>query len=398
MMICRCVGMADEGDSKSLVLTPRVGSTPTTGIKAPNISYLCGMLGAYLFALIFVKLNFTTIGCYTKRDFGVSQKGIPFMKKKIAMGCNSILTIQEAREQFERHCRVKNLADETVNFYHTKLETFFKYLGDTDIPLQLITENTIEEYILYLKSKGSISDNTINLLLRAVRSFLYYYMKKGVLPSYSVTMIRADCPIKEPYTNDELKKLLTKPNLKTCAFVEYRNWVMVNFFIGTGCRVSTIINIRIQDIDLKERFVTFRHVKTRNQQMVPLSQNLVKVLDEYLEYRNDASCDYLFVNEYGESLSRAAVERAIRNYNLSRGVEKISIHLFRHTFAKMYIVAGGDPFRLQKLLGHSDLTMTKRYVALYGTDLKAQYDKLNPLEQIVYESHNESIKKTKIKL
>lgn len=94
--------------------------------------------------------------------------------------------------------------------------------------------------------------------------------------------------------------------------------------------------------------------------------------------------DPLFVSEYGTALSRSALENAIWSYNHKRGVEKTSIHLFRHTYAKLYIQAGGDPFRLQKLLGHSDLAMTRKYVALYADDLKANYDVLNPLEQMTH--------------
>ena len=84
---------------------------------------------------------------------------------------------------------------------------------------------------------------------------------------------------------------------------------------------------------------------------------------------------------------------AIWNYNHSRGVDKTSMHLFRHTYAKLYIQAGGDPFRLQKLLGHADLTMTRRYVALYADDLRANYDALNPLEQLTRKNrHGDKIK------
>lgn len=69
------------------------------------------------------------------------------------------------------------------------------------------------------------------------------------------------------------------------------------------------------------------------------------------------------------------------------------MHLFRHTYAKLYIQAGGDPFRLQKLLGHADLTMTRRYVALYADDLRANYDALNPLEQLTRKNrHGDKIK------
>lgn len=212
---------------------------------------------------------------------------------------------------------------------------------------------------------------------------------------FPVRMIRADEPIKEPYTADELERLLKAPNKSTCSFAEYRNWVIVNFLLGTGCRASTLINLRIEDIDLSASTVLFRHMKARNQIVAPLTRRLGRLLEEYLGYRNEtAPADLLFVSEYGTALSRSTLENAIWSYNHKRGVEKTSIHLFRHTYAKLYIQAGGDPFRLQKLLGHSDLAMTRKYVALYADDLKVNYDVLNPLEQMTHNTRRDN----KIKL
>ena len=73
---------------------------------------------------------------------------------------------------------------------------------------------------------------------------------------------------------------------------------------------------------------------------------------------------------------------AVRKCNISRGVTKTSLHLFRHTFAKNYIIAGGDSVYLQRLLGHSTLSMTNHYVRLYSTDLQKNYDKFNPLDNL----------------
>ena len=134
-------------------------------------------------------------------------------------------------------------------------------------------------------------------------------------------------------------------------------------------------------------------MKTRNQQVVPLTRALTKILEEYLVYRDGAPSDLLFVSEYGVQLTVSALGNAVWAYNHKRGVEKTSVHLFRHTYAKLYIQAGGDPFRLQKLLGHADLTMTRRYVALYADDLRANYDALNPLEQLTRKNrHGDKIK------
>ena len=301
-------------------------------------------------------------------------------------------TIQQAFERFQKYNRLKNLSQGSLDFYAAKGRSFFRFLGNTEQPIHTITEETVEDYIFAMKEE-KLSDTTINTNLRMVRAFLYWCMEKGYLEQFSIKLVRADDPIKEPYTAQELEKLLSAPNRKSCSFAEYRNWVMVNFLLGTGCRASTLVNLKIEDLDLSAGMVTFRHMKARNQQMVPLAKSLVKVLEEYLEFRGGEQSEPLFVSEYGNALTVSALGNAVWTYNHSRGVAKTSVHLFRHTYAKLYIQAGGDPFRLQKLLGHADLTMTRRYVALYADDLKANYDALNPLEQLTRQNrHGDKIK------
>lgn len=247
-------------------------------------------------------------------------------------------TIQQAFERFQKYNRLKNLSQGSLDFYAAKGRSFFRFLGDTEQPIHTITEETVEDYIFYMKDQ-QLHDTTINTNLRMVRAFLYWCMEKGYLEKYPIRLVRADDPIKEPYTTDELQKLLKEPDCKTCSFAEYRNWVIVNFLLGTGCRASTLLNLQIGDLDLSAGTVFFRHMKARNQQIVPLSKALVRIMEDYLEHRS------------------------------------------------------GDPFRLQKLLGHADLTMTRRYVALYADDLRANYDALNPLEQLTRQNrHGDKIK------
>ena len=306
------------------------------------------------------------------------------------------VTIREAFQQFQRHNQVGNLAEDTIRYYDDKSKYLFAFIGNIDVPITTITPDVLDNYILSMKEQGNLSDATINNRLRMVRAFLYYCMERGWMPSYPVRMIRATDKQKEPYTQEELKRLLKRPNTNTCTFAEYRNWVMVNFLLATGCRAGTLVELKVQDVDLSAGMVFFRHMKARNQITVPLSQSMVKILQEYLTYRGGENEAPLFVSERGTGMTISTLENAIYSYNRSRGVDKTSIHLFRHTFAKMYIQAGGDPFRLQKLLGHSDLTMTRHYVALYADDLKANYDRLNPLEQFKREAgQGEKIKMKK---
>lgn len=142
--------------------------------------------------------------------------------------------------------------------------------------------------------------------------------------------------------------------------------MIVNFLLATGCRAATLVNLRIMDIDLSGGTAFFRHMKAGNQQAVPLSKTIVHILEEYLPYRNGQPNEPLFISEYGNALQVDVLESAIREYNHSCGVERTSFHLFRHTYARLFIMAGGDPFRLQKLLGHTDLSINLSHMALNG--------------------------------
>ena len=143
----------------------------------------------------------------------------------------TIPTIQQAFERFQKYNQLKNLSQGTIEFYSSKARRLFVYLEDVEQPIDSITEETVEDYIFAMKEE-KLSDTTINTNLRMVRAFLYWCMEKGYLEQFSIKLVRADDPIKEPYTAQELEKLLTAPNRKSCSFAEYRNWVMVNFLLG----------------------------------------------------------------------------------------------------------------------------------------------------------------------
>ena len=90
---------------------------------------------------------------------------------------------------------------------------------------------------------------------------------------------------------------------------------------------------------------------------------------------------YLFATQYGEKITAQGLYKSLAHYIRSRGVSKTSIHLFRHTFAKMWILDGGDVLSLQKALGHSNLKMAQRYANLYAQDVKAKIEEHSALSQ-----------------
>ena len=302
------------------------------------------------------------------------------MKRKLTMSKSP--TIQEAFQQFQQFNRVKNLSDATIGFYEQYYANFVAFYGDDSQLISSLDQATVDDYTLDLRQRKELSGTSVNIHLRALRVFLYFCMERNYIDSFKIRQMKVNQPVKEPYTNEELTLILKKPNLKDCSFAQYRNWVLVNFLLGTGCRASTLVNVKIEDLHFTDGFIVFWHTKNRTQQIVPLSKSLTQILLEYLQYRGDAADEYLFITSRSSKMRVDSLVQAVAKHNRSRGVEKTSLHLFRHTYAKLYITAGGDPFRLQKLLGHSDLTMTKRYVALYADDLKQNYDRMNPLEQM----------------
>ena len=116
-----------------------------------------------------------------------------------------------------------------------------------------------------------------------------------------------------------------------------------------------------------------------------------------MRHRKGAPDDFLFVTVYGEQFTKDTMGEVLRHYNWSRGVEKTGIHLFRHTFAKNWILNGGDMFRLQKVLGHSTLDMVKQYVNLYSADLKRDYDQFSLFDRAKANSDQHKTQQVKMR-
>lgn len=311
------------------------------------------------------------------------------MKKQIQ---NKIF--KDAFKEFILYCRIKNLSNKTLDFYEESFEQFTKFFDENKY-CNLIDKKIVDDYILYLKNNTNLGDVSINTRLRGLKAILNYMMKLDYIKTFHITIIKADKPIIETYTVAELKLLLEKPNLNKCKFSHYRNWVIVNTFISTGMRLSSLINIQVKDLDFDNDVICLTHMKTRRPLMLPMSNTLRSVLLEYLQYRHfEKDNDWLFCSEYGYKLTVNTLGKALRDYNRKQGVMKTGIHKFRHTFAKMYLQNGGSIFKLQKILQHKTLSMTKEYVEIFTSDLQKNFNTFNPLEQL--QEHKKHIKmKTK---
>lgn len=291
-------------------------------------------------------------------------------------------TLDVLFDDFIRNCKVKNLRPATIQYYENFINIFFKFI-DYKTPASKVTKDTINNYILFLKKKGTENDTTINSNLRAIRSFCRFCQENGYMQNFKIEKIKADKHIIPTYTDLELSLLLKKPNVKDCSFKFFRNWCICNTLLATGMRASSLINLKVKDLDFDNALIKYSHTKNRKQCMIPMSNTLSKILIEYLQFRKPENQeDFVFVNSYGGFLQRNQLSHDLKEYNQQRNVTQFGVHKWRHTFAKLWILNNGDIFRLQKILQHSSLDMVKVYIDMFNDDLQKNFNTFNPLENM----------------
>ena len=299
--------------------------------------------------------------------------------KKMRMG-QQLLTFEEGCNLYIANCRQRNLRQGTINHYRQSYTQFYKYFN-AEMPVADFTKAKFDDYVVYLTDtiENSIS---VNSYLRDLITTAHFWMNEGYIDRFKMQAIKVDKTPVETYTEAELIKLLKKPDLKKCSFAEYQSWVMTNFLFSTGVRQRSLNNIQIKDIDFDNKYITLRVTKNRKVLVIPMENSLANILTEYLKYRQHKSLeDYLFTNIFGEQLTKSTGYHRLYEYNKARGVETTGIHRYRHTFAKQWILSGGNVVTLSKYLGHSSLDITQNYISLLVSDIGREVDEIGMLDR-----------------
>ena len=285
-------------------------------------------------------------------------------------------TLLKASVDFHRHNEIKGLAQDSMKTYRGYVSKFIEWCGN-DTLVSEVTTDLLEEYAEYKMECGNKSVS-VATNIRHLRCFLRFCERRRMCGHIDITIPKYEKELKEPYTNEEMALLLIRPRGEN--WIEYRCWAMVNYFFATGQRLSTVINIKVKDVDLINKQVFLAWNKDKIQKYMPLSTQICRVLQEYIYISRLEADDFLFPEATGKQLHKRSCQDSIADYNRSRGVNKTSIHLFRHTFAKNYIINGGNAVKLQKLLAHKSIETTMKYVNLYSNDISNDLDMLNPLD------------------
>lgn len=295
------------------------------------------------------------------------------------------IKIVDAVKQFNSENKAKNLSSHTLDTYKIHINDFINRMGLCECSSSFLCIDMYIWYIEDLQEEGIKKDTTIASYCRSVRVFLYWLMENDYMENCNLTIPKFQKKIKSTYTDDELNILLEKP-VKNCSEVEYLTWVFINICISTGLRLSSILNLRLDDYNKKEKTLAVNYTKNNIGKLIYLNDEMASILNKYINLFSIN--DYFFTTGEGTPLKRRSIQDYVAKYNRKRGIEKTSIHLFRHTFSKNYYKRTKDIYTLCNILGHSTISTTENYLRDLG---------LNCEDSTVYNPQIEHIKKSKQK-
>lgn len=276
----------------------------------------------------------------------------------------------------------KKASTNTLSSYMRDVRQFSGWLEGSCLSLTQATQNDIKTYAKYLKTRGK-SEATVVRSVASLKSFYCYLVASHVLsvnPAKGYTPSKVERKLPKILTGREVDLFLEQPDTsdsKGC-----RDKAMLELLYATGIRVSELIALNVQDVNLTVGFVRCEnHGKER---MVPLYRAAVKALAAYINQVRPQLLEHpeetaLFVNLSGERMSRQGFWKIVKYYQEKAGIEKdITPHTLRHSFAAHLLENGADLKSIQEMLGHADISSTQIYTQLVNQKLKDVYIKAHP--------------------
>ena len=276
----------------------------------------------------------------------------------------------------------KKLSDNTLQSYKRDIKQFKEYLNQKGKDYSNITKEDMKEYIEHLQSIGKKA-STISRCIASIRSFYQYELKNKKVeqdPTDQIQSPKIEKRVPSVLTSKEVALLLEQP--KDVDLKGIRDKAMLEFAYATGMRVTEIISLNLEDVNIEEGYVTCKNgSKQRN---IPLGTMSLKALKEYIENARgilikDESEKSLFVNINGKRLTRQGFWKILKYYKEQAHITKdITPHVLRHSFATHLLQNGADLKAIQTMLGHSDISSTQVYMQFQDEGLKNIYKKAHP--------------------
>ena len=275
-------------------------------------------------------------------------------------------------DRFEQYLReVKQASENTVQSYRRDLMQMITYLEEKEIrEAAKVTKTSLHGYILHMEEQGKAA-TTISRMMAAMKAFFNYECMQACIrrnPAESLHAPKVEKKAPVILSVDQVSALLAQPSGQTPK--EIRDKAMLALLYATGIRVSELIGIQMEDINMNIGFLVCRDGE--RERTIPFGRSAKAALEEYLEHaRNELlrgkGSDYFFVNCTGGAMSRQGFWKIIKYYGEKAGIEEdITPHTLRHSFAAHLVARGADMRAVQTILGHSDMATTQMYAAYRG--------------------------------
>ncbi len=289
--------------------------------------------------------------------------------------------------EFEQYLRdVKGSSNNTLESYMRDIGQFVKYLDVCNVDSVLdVNSDTVNSYIEYCKNSGR-SSATITRVIASIRCFYLFLIsidKISFNPTTGLKTVKSEKKLPEILTQKETDLLLMQPDIndpKGC-----RDKAMFELLYATGIRVSELIGLNIDDINLEVGII--RCTGSKNERVIPLYDSAIKTVELYIKKVRAYSVydDYeraLFINMNGQRLTRQGFWKIIKQYTKQAGIKKgITPHTLRHSFAAHLLENGAQLKDIQQMLGHSDISSTQVYAQIMKNKFSSVYNKFHPKAQ-----------------
>lgn len=283
---------------------------------------------------------------------------------------------QTALNEYLLDLKLRNCSPRTIKTMRNNMTLLFNWI-ETEYKITEIEDirrNHIKGYLQYKQSLG-LKPTYVNGILKNIKAFFNYLVKEEYLkesPSAKISLQKEEKVLIQTFSPDEVKRMIdvySSPN-----FLGARNKCIITLLFDTGIRNYELCSIKCDDI--KERTILI-HGKGNKQRLVPVSPILRKTMLKYEAIREHYikeryQSEYYFLSQKGKMLTVEAVERVVKKCGVAAHVNeqiRCSPHTCRHTFAQMCLKNGIDIYTVSRLLGHENLSITKRYLQSMKDDI-----------------------------
>jgi integrase/recombinase XerD len=277
----------------------------------------------------------------------------------------------------------RELSANTLESYRRDIRQFEEYLREHNLLLDKVTKTIIITYLISLQKSGKAT-STISRNLASIRCFYQFMLNSGYIntdPSANLESPKVEKKLPSVLSKKEVELLLEQPiptDVKGS-----RDKAMLELLYATGIRVSELVSLELDDVDIKSGTIVCRHGDNKVR-LIPIGNVALKYLKLYLsDFRNkfciQKDCNALFMNFHGKKMTRQGFWKIIKYYTNKAKINKvITPHTLRHSFAVHLVENGADLQVIQEMLGHSDISTTQIYSKLNKNRVKEVYSKTHP--------------------